>query len=130
MKIQQPECCFQVFLLSRWHCLVLVHRPRSCGRSLSDLLQHGRMVLHTFPCALLSRKISGEWSTGPILMLIPWDNDGKNIRNLDKKFDVIKDWSSVDAYKVCFQAPTLKDVLINIALSLDEVYKEYFTDEA
>jgi hypothetical protein len=58
----------------------------------------GRMVLFTFGCALLGSDLQEKWSTPPMLMITPWSYNGENIKNLPKRFDIVRDQPSVDEF--------------------------------
>lgn len=88
--------------------------------------KNGRMVLFTFGCALLGSELSEEWSTSPMLMLTPWDDSGKSIKDLPKRFDVVKDWSTIAAFQEKYEAPTLEGTWELIAADLDILYRKFF----
>lgn len=86
----------------------------------------GRMVLFTFGCALVGDEFSVEWSTSPMLMLTPWDDSGKSIKDLSKRFDVVRDWSTIDEFQDKYKAPTLEGTWELIVADLDILYRKFF----
>ena len=61
-----------------------------------------------------------------MLMLTPWDDSGDNIKDLPKRFDVVKDWSTVDEFQPEYKATTLVGTWEKIAADLDILYKKFF----
>lgn len=65
------------------------------------------MVLFTSGCALLRSDLQESWSFNPMLMLTPWDDNGDSIKDLPKRFNIVRDWSSVDEFQSEFVADTM-----------------------